>query len=287
MKIGVGLPAAIPGVSGAQIIEWAKKADAGPFASVGVIDRLVYDNYEPLITLAAAAAVTSRVRLMPTVLLAPLRGAGMLAKQAASVDALSNGRLTLGLGIGAREDDYQATPTEFRRRGARFEEGLAMMDRIWRGEAPVEGVDPVGPRPVQAGGPEVLLGGSSPPAIERIGRLGYGFLAGGGGPSRAKTNFDIVMAARERYGQTGSPRFVALTYFGISDRAVEGTADAIRKYYSFVGPGADAMAKAIPAGAQAVKDTIKAYEDIGVDEVMFYSGTTDISEVDRLAELVH
>jgi alkanesulfonate monooxygenase SsuD/methylene tetrahydromethanopterin reductase-like flavin-dependent oxidoreductase (luciferase family) len=161
-----------------------------------------------------------------------------------------------------------------------------MMERIWKGEAPVDGVDPVGPKPVQPGGPEVLLGGSSPPAIERIGRLGYGFLAGGGGPPRAKANFDIVMAAREKYGQRGTPRFVALTYFGISDSAVEGTANAIRHYYSFVGPGADAMARAIPAGAQAIKDTLRAYEDIGVDEVMFYSGTTDISEVDRLAELV-
>src|SRR5829696_10224069 len=91
VKVGIGLPAAVPGASGQEIVEWARLADAGPFSSVGVIDRLVYSNYEPLIALAGAATVTSRVRLITTVLLAPLRGAGMLAKQAASVDALSNG----------------------------------------------------------------------------------------------------------------------------------------------------------------------------------------------------
>ena len=69
MKIGVGLPATIPGVSGPQVLEWAKRVDSGPFSSLGILDRLVYHNYEPLITLAAAAAVTQRVRLMTTILI--------------------------------------------------------------------------------------------------------------------------------------------------------------------------------------------------------------------------
>ena len=59
MKIGIGLPASIPGVRGELILEWARMADAGPFSSLGIIDRLVYPNYEPLITLAVAAAVRS------------------------------------------------------------------------------------------------------------------------------------------------------------------------------------------------------------------------------------
>jgi alkanesulfonate monooxygenase SsuD/methylene tetrahydromethanopterin reductase-like flavin-dependent oxidoreductase (luciferase family) len=285
MHIGIGLPSAIAGVRGERIIEWAAKADAGPFSSLGVVDRVVQQNYEPMVTLAAAAAVTQRIRLMPTVLLLPLRGAGMLAKQAASVDALSNGRLTLGLGIGGREDDYLATPEEFRQRGAKFERGLDILQRVWRGEPLAEGIDPVGPAPVQNGGPEIILGASSPPALERIGRLGYAFMSGGGGPTRAKTNFDIVMEHRKAAGHAGTPRFVALSYFGIAPTAVESTISALKDWYRFMGPVSETMAQAFPQGPDAIRDVLKQFEDIGVDEVVLYSGSDDINEMDRLAEI--
>src|SRR5690348_12590032 len=108
MKVGIGLPATIPGVTGESVLEWARAADAGPFSSLGIVDRLVYGNYEPLVTLAAVAGATNRIRLMSTVILAPLRNAAVLAKQALSVDALSGGRFVLGLGVGGREDDFQA-----------------------------------------------------------------------------------------------------------------------------------------------------------------------------------
>src|SRR5947207_8606802 len=105
MKIGIGFPANIPGVQGKHLISWAKKADVGPFSSLGLIDRLVYDNYDPLIAFAAAAGATQRIRFTTSILLAPLHNAALLAKQAASLDAISGGRLTLGLGVGLREDD--------------------------------------------------------------------------------------------------------------------------------------------------------------------------------------
>src|SRR6266436_8800484 len=131
MQIGIGLPGTIPGVQGKLILDWAKRADAGPFSSLGNLDRLVYPNYEALITLAAAAGVTQRIRLITTVLLAPLHNAGVLAKQTASLDALSGGRLTLGLGVGGREDDFRATETSFEDRGRRFDRQLETLHRIW------------------------------------------------------------------------------------------------------------------------------------------------------------
>jgi alkanesulfonate monooxygenase SsuD/methylene tetrahydromethanopterin reductase-like flavin-dependent oxidoreductase (luciferase family) len=179
MKVGIGLPATIPNTPPELILEWAKRADDKGFSSLGIIDRLVYPNYEPMITLAAVASVTKRVRLMTTILVAPLRSAGVLAKQAATLDRLSGGRLTLGLGIGGREDDSLAANMPHRTRAKRFEEQLKFMRRVWSGEAVGERVGKIGPRPAQTGGPEILIGGYSPAAASRAGRLADGFIAGG------------------------------------------------------------------------------------------------------------
>src|SRR2546430_12258281 len=158
MKIGIGLPATIPGTEGKRILDWAKKADSGPFSSLTILDRLIFPNYEALITLAAVAGATQRIRLMTTVLLAPLRNPVLLAMQAASLDALSGGRLTLGLGIGAREDDYLAASVPFKKRGKLFDEELEILKTIWSGQPLNDKIGPIGPRPVQSGGPEILIG---------------------------------------------------------------------------------------------------------------------------------
>ena len=124
MNIGVGLPTSTSGISGELLLEWAKRADAGPFSSLGVVDRVAYQNYEPFTALAAVAAVTRRVRLATMVVIAPLRNTAMLAKQAATLDAISDGRLTLGLAVGARGEDYQASGIDSHGRGRRFGEQL-------------------------------------------------------------------------------------------------------------------------------------------------------------------
>ena len=93
MDVGIGLPATIRGVQGGQLLEWARRAEARGFSTLGTIDRLVYGNYEPLIALAAAAAVTERSRLATTIMIASYRANGALvAKQAASVHRLSGQR---------------------------------------------------------------------------------------------------------------------------------------------------------------------------------------------------
>ena len=157
MKIGIGLPFKMPTDSWDYIATVARKADEGPFSSFSALDRLAYDNFEAMIELAAVAAITKRIRLVTAILLAPVRNAGVLAKEAATIDAISNGRLTLGLAVGGREDDASVAPVEFHDRGKRFEEQLVFMRRIWAGEI-IEGAQrPVGPAPVQKGGPQVYM----------------------------------------------------------------------------------------------------------------------------------
>ncbi len=286
MQIAIGLPGTIPGVTGEFILDWAKQAEAGPFSSLAVLDRLVYPNYESLITLAAVVGVAQRMRLMTSILIAPLHNTAMLAKQAASIDALSNGRLTLGIAVGGREDDYQAAQVSFHERGKRFDEQLATMKRIWSGQPLSDKVGAIGPNPVQKGGPELLIGGNSPEAIKRIGRWGNGFISGGGGPDSALQGYSAAEQAWKEAGRSGKPRFVAATYYGLGQDAAEKAAQYIRHYYSFIGPMADRIASSAPSTPDAIKGAMSAFSDVGVDELIFWPTIADLNQVEMLAELV-
>lgn len=222
MKIGIGLPATIPGTRGDLVLEWAKRADERGFSSLGIIGRLVYSNYDPLTTLAACAGVTTNIRLMTTVLLAPLRNAAVLAKEAATIDNLSNGRLTLGLGVGAREDDFEAAGVPFHRRGVLFDRQLETMHRIWA-QDPIVGGVAIGPPPVQKGGPEILIGGYSPAAMKRVGRWSNGLILGSGAPpAQAVQLYNAAQESWKAHNRPGKPRFVGCIYHGIikADRLI-------------------------------------------------------------------
>src|SRR3954466_15997940 len=102
MNVGLGLPVADP----FSLFSWARRADAGPFSTLGLLDRLVYTNPEPLVALAALAGATSRIRVQTEGLPGPLRSTALLAKQTATLDRMSGGRFTLGIGVGGRADDH-------------------------------------------------------------------------------------------------------------------------------------------------------------------------------------
>src|SRR4051794_8495138 len=156
-EIGIGLPNTVRGTEGGDMRDWAMRAEAARFSTLGTIDRIVYANHEPLIALAYAAAVTERIGLLTSVLLAPLRSnTALLAKQAASVDVLSGGRLTLGLAVGGREDDFDVSGVDFSKRGAIFDKQLEQMRRPWK----------IGPEPGE-GRPQILIGGRVDAAFRR------------------------------------------------------------------------------------------------------------------------
>jgi alkanesulfonate monooxygenase SsuD/methylene tetrahydromethanopterin reductase-like flavin-dependent oxidoreductase (luciferase family) len=286
MQIGIGLPATIPGVQGKHILEWAKRADAGPFSSLGILDRLVYPNYEPLITLAAAAGATQRIRLMTTVLLAPLRNTAILAKQAASLDAISGGRLALGLGVGAREDDFLAASVSFHNRGKHFDEQLATMKRIWSGQSLGDNVGPVGPAPTRPGGPEILIGGYTPAAIQRVGRWGDGFIAGGGNPQVAQQSFKVAEQSWKASGRSGKPRLVGCMYVALGPDAKERGAAYISHYYGSTGSRTETIINMLPTTLEAIKERIQAYTGIGTGELILWPCTPDLEQIDQLARLV-
>ena len=287
MQIGIGLPSSIPDVSPSLVLDWARKAEAGPFSSVGVIDRLVYPNYEPMVTLGAVAAVTERVRLFTVILIATLRPAGIFAKEAASVDLLSEGRLTLGLAVGRRPDDFKGTPAEMRGRGKRFEGQLEVMRKAWAGEPLAEDVGPIGPLPAQNGGPPVLVGGTVAQALERAGRLGDGYIAGAGRTAAAiAEHYETVTAAWQSAGKTGRPMLASIRYYALGPDALERGAPYVQHYYGNPGGGADAAVQAILTTPQAVKDLMADYASVGMDDLILLPSIPEMDQLDRLAQLV-
>jgi alkanesulfonate monooxygenase SsuD/methylene tetrahydromethanopterin reductase-like flavin-dependent oxidoreductase (luciferase family) len=277
MDIGIALPNAIPGASGAELTEWARRAEARGFSSLGTIDRVAYDNYEPLVALAAAAAVTERIGLATTVLLVPLRtNAVELAKQALSVNALSGGRLTLGVGLGAREDDYEVSGVESSGRGKRFD---AMLDRIrdvWAGEE-------VGPALGRS--PRLVVAGHAGASYARVARVGDGWIAAGSGPDEAAKGAEAAKAAWADAGRDGAPRIMALAYFSLGERAEQDVRDNLMHYYAWLG---DEIAGMIAGGAAKDPDTVKqytaAYAGLGCDELIFCPSSSDPAQVDLLAD---
>lgn len=276
MDVGIALPNAIPGATGAQLTEWARRAEARGFSSLGTIDRIVYDNYEPLTALAAAAAVTERIGLATTVLLAPLRTNTVeLAKQALSVQALSGGRLTLGVGLGGRDDDYEASGVEMRGRGKRLDAMLERIKEIWAG-------DEVGPSLV--GAPRLIVGGHAPAAYARAARFADGWIAAGSGPDQARLGIEEAKAAWTDAGRDRKPHTMALAYFSLGEGAEEDLRDNLMHYYAWLGEEIAAMiAGAAAKDAAAVKQYLAAYEEAGCDELIFCPSSSDPAQVELLA----
>ncbi|OLF11860.1 LLM class flavin-dependent oxidoreductase [Actinophytocola xanthii] len=274
MKVGIGLPNTVPGTSGALLVEWARRADTGPFATVAVLDRLVYDSIEPFAALSAAAAVTSRVRLATNIAIGPLRAPAVLAKQALAVDALSDGRFTLGLGVGARRDDYEAAGVDRRTRGAVLSEQLAFL----RGRLDASGIGPARP-PV-----ELLVGGSSGAAFARMARYADGYAHGGGPPRAFGSAAARARAAWRDLDRPGDPRLWGQGYLALGDPD-RGRA-YLRDYYAFTGPFAEKIAAGALTSARAVKDFVRGYEAEGCDELILYPTVADLDDLDRLAEAV-
>ena len=286
MDIGIGLPTTIPGVKRRGVLDWARASEDAGFSTLGTIDRIVYGNHEPLIALAAAGAVTERIGLTTAILIAPLRSnAALLAKQAATVDVLSEGRLTLGLAVGGREDDYVAGGVDFHQRGKLFSEQLETMQEVWAGES-FGTAGAVGPAP-GPGRPQVLIGGTAPVAFERTARYGAGWIAGGGGPGAFGGGAEKVRAAWSAAGREGSPRLAGLGYFALGDDP-EGDANRyLRDYYGFLPDEVqDFIVGSASKGAQAIKDDVAAFERAGCEELILFPCSPDPKQVDLLAAAV-
>jgi alkanesulfonate monooxygenase SsuD/methylene tetrahydromethanopterin reductase-like flavin-dependent oxidoreductase (luciferase family) len=281
MRVGVGLPSTIPGAQGQLIIEWACRADGGPFSSLGVLDRLVYDSYDPFITLGTVAGVTHRIKLATTIIVGPLHNNSLLAKTAASLDALSGRRLVLGLAVGARKEDYDAAGVDYTERGKRLAEQLASLHSIWE-------ENPIGPKSTRQSSPDLLVGGSSDHTYARMVRYTDGYVHGGGPPRAFARAADRAYAAWSDAGRPGKPQLWAQGYFALGDDVVlKAGYHYLRDYYAFTGPFAQRIAAGLLTSPQAVAQFIRGYQDAGCDELVLFPTVPDIAQLDRLAGILH
>jgi alkanesulfonate monooxygenase SsuD/methylene tetrahydromethanopterin reductase-like flavin-dependent oxidoreductase (luciferase family) len=287
MKIGMRLPTREPFVDQEFLTEWARRADAAGFSSLAVTDRVVHHAKEPMIALAVAAGVTEQIRLTASAIVVPSRETTLLARQAASLDALSNGRFTLGVGIGVRRDDYSATGTDFHTRGARVEQQLAQLRRIWAGEPAADGIGAIGPAAARPEGPEVLVGGYVDAVATRIARWGDGYLSPvGGSPESVLALWGRIKDAWQEAGRTGSPRWVTGAYFALGPNAEDIADRYIQENYGF-NPGlAQRIRSNVPTSPQAIYDTVRRLEDLGSDEYVLRTTTTTFEELDAISEVI-
>jgi alkanesulfonate monooxygenase SsuD/methylene tetrahydromethanopterin reductase-like flavin-dependent oxidoreductase (luciferase family) len=280
MDIGIGIPNSVRGTRGTQLLEWARRAEAAGFSSLATIGRVVYPNYEELTVLAASGTVTERIGLLTNILLAPTRSTAELAKQAATVQELSGGRLALGIGVGAREDDFASTGRDFHSRGRVFDQQLADLRRAFAGEPLVEGGQPVVPAPVNV---PILVGGMSDAAVRRTVEHGVGWTAGGLPPQMIGPFIQRVRAAWRDAGREGSPRVVALNYFGLGDTEDQSRANLF-DYYRVLGPeAAEMIASSAHRSPAAIQEAVAAFREAGVDELILDPTVSDPAQVDLLA----
>jgi len=280
MRIGIGLPAAVPGAAHHSIGEWAELNEALGFASLGTLDRLVYDNLDPVVALAAAAARTRRIELMTTILTVPTRrNAVVVGKQLASLDLVSDGRLTAGLAIGGWPEDFAASDLTRQGKGALFDDMLRTMRRVWAGE--VAGAS--GPIPaLEAGRPSVLLGGLVPASFARVAAVADGWVAPFFGFDLLAQGIAGVQEAWAAAGREGRPRVVVERYFCLGPGADTTADDYLEHYYGCdYFPAARADTLTTP---EAIEQERRRLSDVGCDDFLLFPCSPDLEQVTRLAE---
>jgi alkanesulfonate monooxygenase SsuD/methylene tetrahydromethanopterin reductase-like flavin-dependent oxidoreductase (luciferase family) len=270
-----------------RLLEWFRQVDAGPFATIATGERELWPQIEEHAFLAAAAAVTERVKVMSHIMIAPMHPPVLLAKRIASIDVISDGRFVLGVGTGGREDDYRAAGSTVENRWRRMDETVAIMRRVWRGEPPWPGASaPVGPAPVQTGGPPIYTSASAPRALARAAKWADGWqgaiMSVELDPMKAavKSHLDAWEAA----GRSERPYLMNSLWFALGDGADKRLDDAALGYAGLP-TGSPSPFGTLPVhNADGVRLAVDNCREAGFDELVFIPITDDLHQLDLLEE---
>lgn len=292
MRVGMTMPVMEPGLDAALLRDWARTVDQGPFSSLCWGERIAFTNPESLTLLGALAAWTERVRLVTTVVVPQLHDPVMLAKALATGDLLCNGRLTVGIGVGGRNEDYRAVGAEPAMQTMReMAERVAIMKRVWAGEKVTESVLPVGPPPVQPGGPPLMVGTIGPKTLRSAAGWAEG-LAGITMDVDVDSQNELFDVARDAWREASKPKpYLATSFwFALGDR--EEARDQVRRhllrYMNWI-PAEYVEAMAPTTGWAGSDDELAAllrrFESVGTDEVHLIPTSSDLDQLRRAADV--
>jgi alkanesulfonate monooxygenase SsuD/methylene tetrahydromethanopterin reductase-like flavin-dependent oxidoreductase (luciferase family) len=289
MDVGLAFPQMTPDLDRDRIRAWCRAVDDGPFSSISAGERIAFDNLDGFTLCTAAAALTDRVRIGFNVVVAPWHPPAMLAKELASIDVRSGGRLEVAVGVGGREQDYAALGSPFAGRFQRLDDTVDELRRLWAGGDVVPGAG-VGPAPVQPGGPPVLCSGTGPKSLARAARWADG-LTGftlAADPAVAGATFRLADQAWADAGRSTAPRRVTGSFVVLGPGAEDALRSFARRYLGVFGTDvaawlADRMPLSTPEAVRAFLVDLAAE---GCDEVVLVPGRSDPDQVRQLAEVV-
>lgn len=285
MDIMMGLPTFISH-GRKEELAWYRKIDEGPWSGLAICDRLVHSGWALSVQLAAAAAMTERAQLWTAIAALPLRNPVLFAKELATIDVLSGGRLTLGVGIGGYEEDYEAIGEDLALPRQRLDEQVAIMRKIWLQEPPVDGFGPIGPAPVQKGGVPLVAGVMGPKAMARVAKWANGV----NDPSHTGSlDGEILNAQREKVvkawkdaGRTDRPHFSTCVYFALGANAKQQLVEHMLDFYRPLTEESISYANnATNYGEAGLRNAIDGARAAGLDNIILMPTTADPSEIDR------
>jgi alkanesulfonate monooxygenase SsuD/methylene tetrahydromethanopterin reductase-like flavin-dependent oxidoreductase (luciferase family) len=290
MKIGICMPYMVRDYDRERILTWARKIDQGPFDSLSCGERMTGHTFEMNTILSAAAAVTERVRIIYSLYVLPMRSAVLTAKEAATLDVISGGRVAVTVGVGGRENDYRAVGAPFSRRHQKLDEQVAEMKRVWRGEPVFEGADEVGPVSPQCPNIPLYSGAMGPKGIARAAQWADGVygVSMAGDREGHQAIFDMAKDAWKAAGRSDKPYLIGGFWYSLAPDAENGLKTYVYDYMKYMGEDvarfmAGSMTRHTPDAIRAAIDNVRA---AGADELLLVPATAHYDEIDRMADLM-
>ena len=291
MKIGICLPNKKAGQTRQDYLDWFTRVDEGPFHSVSCGERVHGPTYDMRVVLAAAAMATKRVEITPTLYVLPMHNATRVAKEVATLDILSGGRVKqIVVGYGGREKDYEAVGASFQGRYGRMDKQVATLRQVWAGEEIIDGAGAIGPTPTQVGGPRILAGAMGPKSIARCSQWAGGLYAwsGNGETHELQNTFNMAEQAWTQAGRTDTPYRLGGFWYTLADEGQRKLYDYVYEYLAIAGPEiATMMAESVHRSTpDTVREALDNAEAAGCEELFMVPATAELSELDRLMELL-